>query len=845
MLKATLKSIRGHSSRLIGTAVAVILGVAFLAGTLVFTDTVRRTFDDLFASIYADIDAEVRSSTEIDLGFDSVRSRIPESLVEEVRQIEGVDEARGFLQANARIVAPDGEPVGRAGEGPPNFGMSWEGGTELSPWVLVDGGAPSGPDDVAIDRASARTGDISVGDEVTILTSQEPRSFTVSGIVSFGTADSPGGATVALFDLRTSQELFDAEGQVDSVNVVAADGVSPEEVVARIRQELAAADVDVISGAEITEENQNQIQDNLSFFTTFLTTFAVIALFVSSFVIYNTFAILVAQRTRELALFRALGASRRQVVTSVLAEALLIGLVASAIGVVVGLGLSVLLREGLGALGLALPSGGVVLLPRTVFVAMVVGVVVTMISALLPAVAAARIAPLQALRDISVDRSGRSRRRLVVGAVISVLGAVALGIGLLQPELALVGIGAAVLFIGVFVLGPLLAGPTARFLGAPLARFRGVSGRLARQNATRNPTRTARTAAALTIGVALVAGVTVLAASLRASIREVFGEQFVGELAVDSGSFGEGGLSPQLTAELNELPEVAAATGLRMGVAEVDGSGELITAVDPGTVFELFDIGLVDAGPGDLTETSLFVLEERAEELGVEVGDTLTVRLIDGVERPLTVTGLYTEPQLAGRYVVSQELIEQAGGQQFDIAAYVELADGVSTSEGRAAVEAVADGYANANVQDRDEYIEGQAAFLDLLLNLIYGLLGLAVIIAAFGITNTLRLSVIERTREIGLLRAVGMSRSQLRSTIRWEAVITALLGAFQGVVIGLGLGYAVMYALRGEGLGTFAVPSASLLAIVALAAVIGVLAAIRPARRAARLNVLDAIATE
>jgi putative ABC transport system permease protein len=399
--------------------------------------------------------------------------------------------------------------------------------------------------------------------------------------------------------------------------------------------------------------------------------------------------------------------------------------------------------------------------------------------------------------------------------------------------------------VGIFILGPLLAAPVARLLGYPLERLRGVTGRLARENATRNPTRTARTAAALMIGVALVAGVTVLAASLRASIRDIIAAQFVGDLVVDSGSFGDGGLSPQLTDELNQLPEVASATGIRIALAEIEGDGAFVSAVDPETAFALFDVGIVAGEPEDLTDSSIFLLERRAESLGVGLGDTIEARFLDGSTRSLTVSGLYTEPQLAGNQVISHSLAEQVSPQQFDLTTFVLLADGVGIEQARPAIEAVTDRYPNATLQDRDEYVEAQAATIDILLNLIYGLLGLAVIIAAFGITNTLRLSVIERTREIGLLRAVGMTRSQIRSTIRWEAVITALLGAVQGVVIGLALGYAVIFALRDEGIETFSVPSGSLIIIVLLAAAIGVLAAIRPARRAARLDILESIATE
>ncbi|MEL6981393.1 MAG: FtsX-like permease family protein [Actinomycetota bacterium] len=376
--------------------------------------------------------------------------------------------------------------------------------------------------------------------------------------------------------------------------------------------------------------------------------------------------------------------------------------------------------------------------------------------------------------------------------------------------------------------------------------MRGATGKLAVDNAVRNPKRTARTASALTIGVALVAGVTVLASSLAATIEDTVGEGFTGDFALDSGAFGPGGgFSPLLTEEIQALPEVDIATGIRVGVGEIDGGGDFFSVVDPETAFEVFDIGVIEGTPADLTDDAIFLLDDQADDLGVGVGDTVTVRFPNAGEVDLTVGGLYTEPALAGNQAISTGLYESTGAEQLDFAAFAILADGVEVEEARSSILAAAEAYPNVEVQDRDEYIEAQSAGLDQILGLIYGLLALAIVIAAFGIANTLRLSTIERTREIGLLRAVGMTRSQVQSTIRWESVITALFGALLGVILGLFFGYAIIYALRDQGVTRFDVPIVQLVIVVVLAAIVGLLASIIPSVRASRLNILQAIATD
>ena len=847
MFKATLKSIRGHIGRVVATAAAVILGVSFLAGTLIFTDSVRRAFDDLFATVFETTDAAVRSSETVDVGFGlELRARIDESVAEEVAAVDGVAAIDPFVQGTATVIDADGEAIGNPGNGPPTLGFSWTEDDGLNQFTVTEGRGPEAPGEVLLDETTADTGNFSVGDQVRILTTSGPGTYELVGVARFGSSGSLAGATTAMFQLDEAQRVLGAEGQLDGISVRADEGLSEQEVVDRVSAVLGDG-VEVITGTEATEETQDSIAAALSFFNIFLIAFAVIALFVSVFVIFNTFSILVAQRTREFALLRALGAAREQIVGAVFVEAIVVGLGGSILGIGLGIALSYGLRAMLNGFGVELPSGGLVLQPRTIVLSLIVGAAVTVLAALIPAIRAARVAPVEAMRESQAEPWHRNNIRFAIGLAVMAIGAVAILYGLLAPEILFAGLGVGVMFVGVFILGPSIARPTARWLGAPIATFRGTTGKLARDNSMRNPKRTARTASALTVGVALVAGVTVLASSLAASIEDTIAEQFVGDFAIDSGGAGGpgSGFSPKLTAELNALPEVRAATGVRLGIGEIEGQGDFVSVVDPATAFEVFDIGLIEGGPETMTDDAIFLLDDKAKDLGVGMGDPVSVKFIDGVDRTLTVRGIYTEPALAGNYSISTGLYESTGAEQLDFASFVLLEDGVRVEQARPAITTVTDAYPNAVVQDRNEYIDNQSASLDQLLGLIYGLLGLAIIEAAFGIANTLRLSTIERTREIGLLRAVGMTRGQVQSTIRWEAVITALFGAALGIVLGLFFGYAIIYALRDQGVSSFDVPIVQLAIVVVLAAIVGLLASIVPSIRASRLNILDAIATE
>jgi putative ABC transport system permease protein len=847
MFRLSLKSILAKKLRLLSTALAVILGVAFLAGTLVFTDTIQRSFDDLFADVFEDTDAYVRSSSTTDLGFGNVaRGRIPESMIAEVASVPGVSKAYGHVDGYAQLVGTDGKAIGNPGRGAPTLGMTYT-PSDQDPWTFGEGSRAPGPGEVAIDKGSADLGGLAVGDTVTVLTQTGPHELPLVGVARFGTVDSPGGASVALFDLTTAQELLlGGAGELNAVVVEADADVSSEAITDRIAQTLPEG-TEVLTGAELTREAQDTIRDAFGFFNTFLMVFAVIGLVVACFTIYNTFQIVITQRTREMALLRALGATSRQVLGGQILEAALLGVFASLSGLGVGVFVATGLKQMMAAFGIEVPGGGTVVSTRTVVAALVVGTAVTMFSAVFPALRASRIPPIAAIRDLAIDRAGQSRRSLIAGAVLTTLGTAAFVVGLSSAVLIWVGVGALLVFVGIFVLGPLIARPATRVLGAPLARFGRATGPLARENAMRNPKRTARTGGALMVGVALVVGITVIAASAKDWVRDVFGNQFNGDFVVSTDTTGFGGLPTGVAAALNQLPEVDAAAGVRIGTAVVVDTGEdtVYSVVDPALADRVFDIGMIQGSVAGLTDSGILIEDGQASRRHLSVGDTITFGFLNGQLQDLTIEGIYTKDDLAGPFVVSQTLHERTGVDQFDFSVFITKAPGVDDAAARAAIETVSGAYPNAKLESRAEYIDAQAGLIDQLVNLMYGLLGLAVIIALFSIANSMVLSIHERTRELGLLRAVGMTRQQTRNIVSWEAVLVALLGSLLGLAIGLFFGWSISVTMRDEGLAAFVVPIPALVVVTVLAVLGAVLASLRPAWRASRLDVLGAIAAE
>src|SRR5262245_6822275 len=548
-----------------------MLGVAFLSGTLVLTDTITRTFDDLFANVNRGTDAVVRSSIKIEGDFgNDVRGRIPTGLLSTVQGVDGVRAAEPQVLGYGQIVGKDGKTLGNPGMGAPTFASNWNTVPQLNPFHIVEGRAPNQTNEIVIDKKSANDGNLRVGDRTSVITQQGPNSFTIVGIAKFGTADSPGGASFALMTLQAAEQYVSKPGQVDSISVVSTQGVSQQEIVQRIQRALPPG-TEAITGAQITKENQDSVQQGISMFFNFLIRpFAVIAILVSIFSIYNTFSIIVAQRTREMALLRALGAARRQVLVSVVGEAFMIGVFASVAGLIVGLGVAVLLKALISAIGFGAPSSGLVLKASTVYWAFAVGIGVSVLTSIVPAVKASRVPPLAAMRDVAIEKTRASIVRLVIGAIAAVFGIllIASGVGVKGSDgLARVGFGSLLMIVSFVVLGPAVAAPVSRLIGAPLERFRGVTGKMARENAQRNPRRTSGAAAALMIGVAVVALFTVFAASIKRSIDDQVKKSFAGDLVIDSQTRGFGGFNPALAQDVDQLPQVKAASGIRTGQA--------------------------------------------------------------------------------------------------------------------------------------------------------------------------------------------------------------------------------------------------------------------------------------
>ncbi|MFG2129340.1 ABC transporter permease [Streptomyces sp. NPDC048751] len=849
-VRLSLASLRAHRRRFAGTFLAVFLGVAFLAGTLVMGDTLRAGFDTMFGNAASGTDAVVRGADTITTPGESqgVRRPVATDLVNTVEKVPGVAAAAPDIQGAGQLVGANGEPIG--GQGPPTLAGNWITDPELNPYRLAEGHAPERSGEVVVNRGTAEKGGLHLGDTTTLRT-PDPVRVTIVGLATFGGEDGMAQVTYTGMTRADAERYLTARpGEAASIQVRAGPGVSQRELVDRLTPVLPEG-VEAITGQESAEENTDMISSQfLTLFTTFLLVFSGIALLVATFSIHNTFAIVVAQRTRENALLRALGASRRQVTEATLVEASVVAVTASAAGLAGGIGVAAGLQALFPAIGFPFPEGALVVGALSMTLPLAVGVVVCLGSALLPAVRAGRTAPLAALRQTAVDTSGASRFRAVTGTGLAALAvAVTLTGVLVIPSLWLAGTGAVLALIAFVVLGPVASTTAVRILGGPLDRLRGVTGALARRNALRSPKRTAATASALMIGVAVVSLFTVFGASLKATMDQTVSRSFAGDVAVSTPSFGAGGsgLSPKLAGAVQRLPEVDTAVGLGRGVAEVDGEGRALTVTDPAALERTFDLGTVDGSLRDLGTDGIAITEKEAAEQDLKPGDTARLTFTDGTRAPFTVRAVYGRSELAGDYVITRAAWAPHRTQDSDTLLAVSFKDGVSTDAGKAAVEKVARQYGNPEVQTRDEYAQSSAGGIDMMLTLVYALLALAVLIALLGIANTLTLAVHERTRELGLLRAVGQTRSQLRAMVRWESVLVAAFGTAGGLVLGAFLGWVLVTASDGvsDSAFAFALPPARLAVVALVGLAAGALAGLRPARRAARLNVLRAIATE
>ena len=830
----------GRKRRLVGTALAVVLGVAFLTATLGIGDSTRAAFEVAFTEANAGTDVFVRSEHRITGVEGAAAAPLDISVTALVGGVDGVAAATPVVEAIAQLVGSDGTPLG--GNGPPTIGTSWVENPAANPYRLVEGRAPAAAGEVVIDRASAEAGDLRVGSATTVLT-PHPALVTVVGLATFGDRETFGGVTLAAFTFGHAQDLLLGDRSMITGVIVGADErVGQAELVERITAVLPPG-VEAVSGTDLTAEQQQAIEgDFLGFMETALLMFAGIALLVAAFSIFNTFSILAAQRTRESALLRTLGASRVQVLLAGLGETAAIGLFGSVLGVGAGVLLGIGLLALMEAAGVGLPTDGVRITGSTVTVSAAVGMTVTVLGGLVPAWRASRVAPLAALRDVAVDNSGASRGRLVVGALLGALGVAMVLSGTGDAAMSRAGLGALALLFGVVLLGPAAARPVGSALGAPLL-LSGVAGDLARRNAVRNPRRTAASAAALLVGVGVVTLFTVFGSSISASIEDAVDRSFGGDLVLQSAGFSGAGLSPDLLFDVRQVPEVKAAAGLGFGALVFDGEEHQVGFADLAELARVTDFRVLQGDVGSVRAGGIGISGATSEEKGLSIGQSVDVRFSDGVTERLTVEAIYDDRGMGGDVLVPMDTWVSHVAQPSFALVFVGLDDGVGIADGRAAISSVTERHGRPEVRDRDQFVASEAAEVDSLLNVVYGLLGLAILIAAMGIANTLSLSIHERTRELGLLRAIGLNRPQLRAMVRWESVIVSTFGAFGGVGIGVFLGWGMVRALSAaEGFGVFRLPVGSLVVVVLMGAGVGVVAGMRPARRASRMDVLAAV---
>ncbi|MEO3780259.1 FtsX-like permease family protein [Micromonospora sp. B11E3] len=850
MFRATLKSLLARKVRLILSGLAVVLGVMFVSGAFVLTDTLGRSFDAVFADAYAEIDVNVAGKPKIAVSEaegEQVAPAFPASVVDRVRGVPGVATATGVVVADgARLIGSNGKAI--TSFGPPQLGENWTGESDLL--QLRQGRAPQADDEIVVNAALAEAAKVKVGDRVGALTAFESkrRDFTLVGVFGYsGDRDSMGGVNEIMFTTPAAQRLMLGKPDTfNSVAVRAADGVRPE----TLRDEVAGAlgpEYEVKTGEQLSADASAGLKEGLSFFNKVLLGFAAVALLVGTFLILNTFSIIVAQRTRELALMRAIGASGRQIIGSVVLEALAIGLVASVLGLGAGVGVGALLAFLFGRFAGGLPLAGVGVPPVAVVSAFAVGMVITVVAALLPALRAARIPPIAAMQDVATpDRP--LTKVTVSGAVVTAAGGGLLALGLTGNAggnaLPVILGGVLLSFIGVALLTPLISRPVVSLLGALFAWS--VPGRLGRLNSGRNPRRTAITAAALMVGIALVTGVTVVLGSAKSSIAAQAEDTVDAQLVISGAQTGPRlpTFDPAVVDRAAALPGVNAAVGVYNDVATVDGDRTYVNAVtDLAAMAKIYHTTPKSGTVAALRPDQVALSVSGAEKLGKSVGDRLSVQLTRGEgQQTYTVTAILPDDRSIGSILLPKEAAVAFTNPQ-PFSALVQLTPGTPVSQVQPQLEALVADSPEVSVADRASYIEQQTSGFDTLLTMIQILLALAIVIAVLGIVNTLALSVLERTRELGLLRAIGLRRAQTMRMITVEAVVISVFGALLGVAVGIGLGAAVVEALKDEGITDLVLPWSQMGTVLGLAALVGVVAAVLPAIRAARINVLGAIA--
>ena len=861
MLRLTIKNLLDKKIRFALTTLAVIVSVASVVGVFVLTDSLRASFSGLAGDIAGGSDLTVRVVQDVGQEFD--RPPFDEAFADDIAAVDGVEEIiPGVFSFNDTVII-DGDGEAIRPQGPPALGFSWDPTT----FFIAAGEVPDAFGEFATDVSTAADNDLIIGQTYAIDGPLRQEEFTLVGTFRFGSPDEHTslGQTMAAFELEQSQDFLNRPDQYDAVAVI----VEPTAEVSAVQsaiQDVIGRDLEVVTSEVIEDENAEGFDEFISIFNNILLAFAFIIVFVATFIINNTFQIVVSQRIRELGLLRAIGATGQQVSRSVYFEALLVGLFSTVVGILFGILLGQGLRGALNALGFSLPAGPIELQPRTIIWAAAIGIGVTMLSAIVPARRSRTISPIAAIQNDQRLAGASLTRRLWVGGVMTTIGGLLLVLGLFVASttvgvLTNVAIGAVLVFIGVNTLSPSFARPVANALGAPIAKLFGTTGEIARGNAARSPRRTASTAGALMIGLALVGMAGVVGSSLTKTFLDTLDNAVEADYFVQSSS---GGFDPSVTfseeiaTEIADLPEFDTVVRYRFaqGSMRVDGSNKDIFAADFDLVESHLDADIIEGGLTDADPaTGIALHQDPAEDLGVGLGDTIAATFPDGLTEELTVVAIYTDSSIFGNWLIDNDVWEAhftRTGLAFASATVAGFSDDLPQAEqdalleqAAAAITPVTERFPTIIAESRVEFRQSQQDQLNSFLAVIFVLLALSLVIALIGIANTLALSVFERTREIGLLRAVGMTRRQLRRAIRWEAVIIAVFGAILGLILGVIFGIAAVIAIPDTFISIVSVPYVQLVVYVVIAAIAGILAAILPARRAARLNVLDAISHE